>query len=104
MNERHLRAVPDRCADHYNHRRAHQALQLTPPRPDPPVAEPGRTSIRRRPVLGGLINEHEPSAAQPRSSARTADFWHPTGPKSEAQDGNPRGVAVVEGSHRPRRW
>ncbi|MEU4765632.1 hypothetical protein AB0H12_20490 [Actinosynnema sp. NPDC023794] len=41
----------------------HRALQLAPPRPDHPIAEPGRTSIRRRPVLGGLINEHEPATA-----------------------------------------
>ena len=62
-NEHHLRAVLDRYATHYNHRRPHRALQLAPPRPDPPTAEPGYTSIRRRPVLGGLINEYEPTAA-----------------------------------------
>ncbi|MEV1120243.1 hypothetical protein AB0I91_34775 [Actinosynnema sp. NPDC049800] len=53
----------DRYATHYNHRRPHRALQLAPPRPDPPTAEQGYTSIRRRPVLGGLINEYEPTAA-----------------------------------------
>ncbi|WP_211269296.1 integrase core domain-containing protein [Saccharothrix syringae] len=63
LNEHHLRAVLDRYATHYNHRRPHQALQLTPPRPDQPIAEPGCTSIRRQPVLGGLINEYEPTAA-----------------------------------------
>ncbi|MEU4740941.1 transposase, partial [Actinosynnema sp. NPDC023658] len=62
-NEHHLRAVLDRYVSHYNHRRPHQALQLVPPRPDRPIAEPGYTSIRRRPVLGGLINEYEPAAA-----------------------------------------
>ncbi|GAB3002664.1 transposase family protein [Saccharothrix stipae] len=46
-----------------NHRRPHQAPQLAPPRPDRPIAEPDHTSIRRRPVLGGLINEYEPVAA-----------------------------------------
>nr|WP_202970605.1 integrase core domain-containing protein [Saccharothrix sp. ALI-22-I] len=63
INEHHLRAVLQRYANHYNHRRPHQALQLTPPRPDHPIAEPGCTSIRRRPVLGGMINEYEPAAA-----------------------------------------
>jgi transposase InsO family protein len=63
INEHHLRVVLGRYAAHYNHRRPHQALQLIPPRPDQPIAEPGRASIRRRPVLGGLINEYEPTAA-----------------------------------------
>ncbi|GGP87177.1 integrase core domain-containing protein [Saccharothrix coeruleofusca] len=63
LNEQHLRAVLDRYVSHYNHRRPHQALQLVPPQPDRPIAEPGYTSIRRRPVLGGLINEYEPAAA-----------------------------------------
>jgi putative transposase len=63
INEHHLRTVLNRYAAHYNHRRPHQALQLTPPRPDQPIAEPGYTSIHRRPVLGGLINEYEPTAA-----------------------------------------
>ncbi|WP_033440926.1 integrase core domain-containing protein [Saccharothrix sp. NRRL B-16314] len=62
-NQHHPRTVLNRYTTHYNHHRPHQALQLTPPRPDHPTAEPGRTSIRRRPVLGGLINEYEPTAA-----------------------------------------
>ncbi|WP_238598126.1 integrase core domain-containing protein [Saccharothrix sp. ALI-22-I] len=63
INEHHLRTVLNRYAVHDNHRRPHQARQLTPPRPDHPTAEPDCTSIRRRPVLGGLINEYEPAAA-----------------------------------------
>ncbi|MEU4741946.1 integrase core domain-containing protein [Actinosynnema sp. NPDC023658] len=63
LNEHHLRAVLDRYVSHYNHRRPHQALQLAPPRPDQPITQPHHTSIRRRPVLGGLINEYEPTAA-----------------------------------------
>ncbi|MEU4742402.1 integrase core domain-containing protein [Actinosynnema sp. NPDC023658] len=62
-NERHLRVVLGRYTAHYNHRRPHQALQLAPPRPDHPIAEPDCTSIRRRPVPGSLINEYEPPAA-----------------------------------------
>jgi transposase InsO family protein len=63
INEHHLRTVLDRYAAHYNHRRPHQALQLAPPRPDRPPVAPNCTSIRRRPVLGGLINEYEHAAA-----------------------------------------
>ncbi|WP_306750900.1 integrase core domain-containing protein [Saccharothrix yanglingensis] len=63
LNEHHLRAVLDRYAAHYNHRRPHRALQLAPPRPDRPIAEPGCTSVRHQPVRGDLINEYEPTAA-----------------------------------------
>ncbi|WP_245950423.1 transposase [Saccharothrix carnea] len=63
INEHHLRVVLGRYAAHYNHRRPHRALQLAPPRSDRPIAEPGCTSIRSQPVLGGLINEYEPTAA-----------------------------------------
>lgn len=59
INERHLRAVLNR----YNHRRPHRAQQLARPRPDQPIAEPDCTSIRRRPILGDLINEYEPPVA-----------------------------------------
>ncbi|MFC5058678.1 transposase [Saccharothrix xinjiangensis] len=50
-------------ANHYNHRRPHQALQLAPPQPDQPIAEPDHTSLRRRPILGGPTNEYEHAAA-----------------------------------------
>ncbi|PSL53258.1 integrase-like protein [Saccharothrix carnea] len=63
INEHHLRTVLNRYPAHYNHRRPHQALQLAPPRSDRPIAEQGYTSIRRRPVLGGLIDDYEPTAA-----------------------------------------
>ncbi|MFE9750725.1 integrase core domain-containing protein [Saccharothrix saharensis] len=63
INEHHLKTVLNLYAAHYNHRRPHRALQLTPPRPDQPIAEPGYPSIRHRPVLGDLINEYEHAAA-----------------------------------------
>nr|WP_238412320.1 transposase [Saccharothrix deserti] len=63
INEHHLRTVLDRYVAHYNHRRPHRARQLTPPRPGHPIPQPGSTSVRRRPILGGLINEYEPAAA-----------------------------------------
>ena len=36
--------------------------QLRPPRSDHPVADLSRKRIKRRPVLGGLINEYERAA------------------------------------------
>jgi len=44
---------------HYNGRRPHRSRQLRPPQPDHPVADLSRKRIKRRPVLGGLINECE---------------------------------------------
>ena len=62
FGERHLRRVLAEYAAHYNTQRPHRALQLRPPRPESPVPEPVHGRIRRRPVLGGLINEYEPAA------------------------------------------
>jgi len=47
---------------HYNGRRPHRSLQLQPPRPDHPVADLSQERIKRRPVLGGLVNEYERAA------------------------------------------
>jgi putative transposase len=62
FGERHLRRVLAEYAAHYNMQRPHRALQLRPPRPESPVPEPVLGRIRRRPVLGGLINQYEPAA------------------------------------------
>jgi transposase InsO family protein len=62
FGERHLRRVLAEYAAHYNRRRPHRALQLRPPRPELPVPEPVHRTVRRRQVLGGLINEYEPAA------------------------------------------
>jgi putative transposase len=43
-------------------RRPHRSRELRPPRPDHPVADLSRERIKRRPVLGGLINEYERAA------------------------------------------
>ena len=43
-------------------RRPHRSRQLRPPRPDHPVADLSQEQIKRRPVLGGLINEYERAA------------------------------------------
>ena len=62
FSERHLRIVMAEYARHYNGRRPHRALQLQPPRPDHPVADLSQERIKRRPVLGGLLNEYERAA------------------------------------------
>jgi transposase InsO family protein len=62
FEERHLRRVLDEYARHYNGRRPHRALQLRPPRSDCPVIDLTHERIKRRPVLGGLINEYERAA------------------------------------------
>jgi putative transposase len=62
FSERHLRSVMAEYARHYNGRRPHRALQLQPPRPDHPVADLSQQQVKRRPVLGGLLNEYERAA------------------------------------------
>jgi putative transposase len=59
---RHLRSVLAEYEAHYNGRRPHRSRQLRPPRPDHPAADLTQERIRRRAVLGGLINEYEPAA------------------------------------------
>ena len=62
FGERHLRSVLAKYRAHYNGQRPHRALRLVPPRPDQPNSDFAHRRIRRRPVLGGLINEYEPVA------------------------------------------
>jgi putative transposase len=62
FGERHLRSVLTTYAAHYNTQRPHRALLLRPPRRRSPVPQPVYGKIRRRPILGGLINEYESAA------------------------------------------
>jgi putative transposase len=62
FGERHLRRVLAVYAAHYNGRRPHRALRLRPRRPTSSVPEPVDDRIRRRPILGGLVNEYEAAA------------------------------------------
>ncbi|GAB4054919.1 integrase core domain-containing protein [Catellatospora paridis] len=60
--EWHLHRTMDRYARHYNSRHPHRALRLQPPRSDRPVVDLTLERTKRRPVLGGLINEYERAA------------------------------------------
>lgn len=60
--ERHLRTVLTEYVQHHNGRRPHRARELRPPRPSHPVANLSYERIKRRPMLGGLINEYERAA------------------------------------------
>jgi putative transposase len=62
FGEQHLRSLLVRYGTHYNGRRPHRALQLLPPHPDHPTPDLAHRRIRRRPVLGGLLNEYERAA------------------------------------------
>jgi hypothetical protein len=59
VSQRHLRAVLAEYVGHYNGRRPHRACDLRPPEPTHPVADLTHQRIKRRPILGGLINEYE---------------------------------------------
>ncbi len=62
FGQRHLRTILAEYEAHYNGRRPHRSCQLHPPRSDHPVADLSKERIKRRPVLGGLINEYERAA------------------------------------------
>jgi len=59
----YLRRVLAEYAIHYNAHRPHQSLGQRSPDTDPAVPAPiidlAGTQVRRRPILGGLINEYE---------------------------------------------
>ena len=63
---RHLRAVLDEYAAHYNHHRQHRARNLRPPDCDgitrATTTDLSAARIRRRRVLRGLIREYERAA------------------------------------------
>jgi|SRR5215472_2340362 len=63
---RHVHAVLDQYVAHYNHHRPHRGRNLRPPDSDDmtTVAVIGLTSarIRRKRILGGLINEYQRAA------------------------------------------
>jgi len=59
FGERHPHTLLAQYHAYDNGRRPHRPLQLQPPRPDLPGPDLDCQRIRRRPVLGGLINEYK---------------------------------------------
>jgi Integrase core domain len=65
LGQHHLRAVLDEYATHYNQHRPHRAHSHIPPSPKirtTTATDLSDAKIRRRPVLGGLINEYQRAA------------------------------------------
>ncbi len=60
FNERHLRRLLLEYVEHYNGLRPHRTLGLDSPDGREPQARPSETAnVRRREVLGGLLNEYD---------------------------------------------
>ena len=60
--EGHLRTVLGTYAGHYNGHRPHQSRHQRPPGCDEPVVVPFAASVKRRTVLGGVINQYHRAA------------------------------------------
>ncbi len=59
LGQRHLEHVLRVYRRHYNEHRPHRALRLLPPSGRDPTPLNAPAQLRRRDVLGGLINEYE---------------------------------------------
>jgi transposase InsO family protein len=62
FSERRLPTMLAQYVRHYNGQRPHRACELRPPQPTHPVADLTYERIKRRTILGGLINEYERAA------------------------------------------
>ncbi|MET8631044.1 integrase core domain-containing protein, partial [Kitasatospora sp. NPDC004669] len=70
--ERHLRAVLAEYTEYDNTGRAHRSLELRAPDDEPDIIPLPTAAIRRRRVLGGLLNEYHGAPIQsPRSPQET---------------------------------
>jgi putative transposase len=62
VGERHLASVLTEYTEHYNGHRPHRSLGQRPPNPPSQVVDLNAARVRRRPILGGLINEYSQAA------------------------------------------
>jgi len=60
--ERHLATVLTEYTRHYNEHRPHRSLDQRPPKSSSNVSDLAAVRVRRRMVLGGLINEYSQAA------------------------------------------
>ncbi|TMV00320.1 transposase [Streptomyces sp. DASNCL29] len=74
--ERHLRIVLTQYAEHWNAGRAHRSLDLRAPDDHPSVIPLPAAVVRRRQLLGGLLNEYHTTPPQrllqPQETPRSA--------------------------------
>ena len=61
-NDRHAVTVLEEFARHFNEHRPHQSLNQQPPSHDPAIVISLDDPIKRRKVLGGVINEYRRAA------------------------------------------